>query len=384
MRKNWLNLAFIGAVLGILALGGVFAYLFPREMNTYENRYAVQLPTLTAESYGSGQFQDQLEDALADQLPKASALKKLYHLGTRGYVYELLSPLSAENSDTYFDYFGISLADGDRLVYAPMTLTDVQDKLDVRIGQIEAAASQIDADFYLYYIEKDTDLNFETGQRLGAYEYLASRLNLPMDNFAVDTPEDFFRDFYITDHHWNYLGSYRAYQELTELLDCGEPMAYGSITSFDSTPFTGSKAAACGAHQLTEVMQVYGFSFPHMDVTLDGVTAADYGNQNAFLRGDGGILSYSAFYGGDNGEVILNTGNSGENLLILGESYDNAVLKLLASHFGRTHAVDLRYYEPLLGQPFDLISYVQTHDIDRVLLMGNIDYFTMNDFALEN
>ena len=45
--------------------------------------------------------------------------------------------------------------------------------------------------------------------------------------------------------------------------------------------------------------------------------------------------------------------------------------------------MDLRYYEALNGQVFDLADYVQTHDIDRVLLMGNIDYFTMNDFALE-
>ena len=383
MRKNWLNLAFIGAVLGILALGGVFASLFPREMNTYENRYAVQMPALTAESYGSGQFQDQLEEALADQLPKASALKKLYHLGTRGYVYALLSPLSESQPDTYFDYFGVSLADGDRLVYAPMTLTAVQDRLDTRIEQIKTAVSQTDADFYLYYIEKDTDLNFETGERLGAYEYLASRLELPMDKFAVDTPEDFFRDFYVTDHHWNYLGSYRAYEELAELLDCGEPLTPTQSMTLNKT-ITGSKAAACGAQQLMEKFCAYRYDFPAMTVTLDGAPAADYGQQEAFLSGQDGVLSYSAFYGGDNGEVILDTGSDGENLLILGESYDNAVLKLLASHFGRTHAVDLRYYEPLMGQTFDLAAYVKAHGIDRVLLMGNIDYFTMNDFALEN
>lgn len=383
MRKNWLNLAFVGAFLAVLALGGACAYLFPREMNTYENRYAVQLPILTAASYGSGQFQDQLEDALADQLPKASALKKLYHLGTRGYVYALLSPLSEANSDSYFDYFGVWLADGNRLVYAPMALTDVQERLDARIAQIEYAVSRIDAEFYLYYIEKDTDLNFETGERLGAYEYLASRLDLPMDNFAVDTPEDFFRDFYVTDHHWNYLGSDRAYVELTKLLDCGKPMEPMEAVTLDQT-ITGSKAAACGAQQLTEPFCAYRYDFPPMTVTLDDMTTADYGNQEAFLNGSGDLLSYSAFYGGDNGEVILDTGSGGENLLILGESYDNAVLKLLAAHFGRTHAVDLRYYEPLMGEPFDLAAYVQTHDIDRVLLMGNIDYFTMNDFALEN
>ena len=383
MRKTWLQAAFLGAVFLIFALGGALAWLFPREMNPYENRYAVQMPTLSAATYGSGQFQDQLEDALADQLPKASAMKKLYHLGTRTYVYEALSPLSEEHADTYFDYYGINLTDGQRLVYSPMALSDVQDRLNTRIAQIRTAMDTVDADFYLYYIEKDTDLNFETGTRLGAFEYLASQLELPMAKFAVDTPEDFFRDFYVTDHHWNYLGSERAYTELIELLDCGEPLAHGSVTTLANHPFTGSKAAACGAHQLSEVMTVYGYDFPKMAVTLDGQPAADYGNQRDFLLGHGDSLSYSAFYGGDNGEVILDTGSGGENLLILGESYDNAILKLLATHFGRTHAVDLRYYEALMGQAFDLNTYVKEHGIDRVLLMGNIDYFTMNDFALE-
>lgn len=382
MRKHGLQIAFIGAVLGILALGGGMACLFPREMNTYENRYAVQMPELTAEAYGSGTFQDGLESALADQLPKASALKKLYHLGTRGYVYELLSPLSQANPDTYFDYYGVSLTDGCRLVYAPMALEDVRDRLDERIAQIETAVKTVDADFCLYYIEKDTDLNFETGARLGAYEYLASQLDLPMDKFAVETPSDFYRDFYETDHHWNYLGSDRAYVELTKLLDCGEPLQPIRSVTLDKT-ITGSKAASCGAHQLSEPFCAYRYDFPAMTVTLDGTPAEDYGQQEDFLNGQGGFLSYSAFYGGDNGEAILDTGLDRDNLLILGESYDNAVLKLLATHFGRTHAVDLRYYEALNGQVFDLADYVQTHDIDRVLLMGNIDYFTMNDFALE-
>lgn len=383
MEKKWLQIAYIAAVAAVLALGGALAFLFPREHNTYENRYAVQMPTLTAERYANGSFQDQLEDALADQLPKASALKKLYHLGTRTYVYELLSPMTDAAPDTYFDYYGISLTNGDRLVYAPLTLEAVQPKLDARIQQIEAAVSAVDADFFLYYIEKDTDLNFETGERLGAYEYLAAHLTLPMDKFAVDTPADFYRDFYATDHHWNYLGSDRAYEELAELLDCGEPLTPVQSVTLRKT-ITGSKAASCGAHQLTEKFCAYRYDFPAMTVTLDGAPAADYGQQEAFLNSDGGVLSYSAFYGSDNGEVILDTGSGGENLLILGESYDNAVLKLLACHFGRTHAVDLRYYEPLTGQPFQLADYVQTHDIDRVLLMGNIDYFTMNDFALEN
>ena len=379
MKKRWLQIGFLGATALVLVLGGLCAVLFPREMNTYENRYAEQFPALTAASYADGSFQSGLETALADQLPKASALKKLYHLGTRGYVYALLSPLS-ETQDSYFAYFGVNLTRGDRLVYGPRELDPILPRLEARTAQLNAAAARNpDTDFYLYYIEKDTDLDFETGHRLGASDAIAEWTELPMAVFAVDAPEVFYRDFYATDHHWNYLGSFRAYEALTTLLDCGEPVTPVQSVTLDQT-ITGSKAASIGAHQLTEKFCAYLYDFPSMTVTLDGQPAADYGQHAANFQG---LLSYGNFYGGDNGEVILDSGCGDDRLLILGESYDNAVLKLLACHFDRVHAVDLRYYETLLGQPFDLDSYLRAHQIDRVLFMGNLDYFLSDDFALE-
>ena len=378
LKQNWANLLFVGALAAVLVLGGLGAWLFPRAVNTYENRYAVQLPAFSPAAYGSGDFQDDLESALADQLPKASALKKLYHLGTRGYTYGLLSPLSAAHPTAYFEFYGLNLVHGDRLVYDPLDPAEVLPRLDPRIARIQAAMAQNPGtEFFLYYIEKDTDLNFETGGRLGAWEYLSDRLDLPTAKFAVDTPAEFFRDFYKTDHHWNASGSYRAYGELLDLLGCPDtPLEPLEAVTLDGI-LHGSKAAACGADQLGEAMTVFRFGFPAMTVTLDGQPAADYGNQ-------GGPLSYSAVYGGDNGEVLLDAGKSGPNLLILGESYDNAVLKLLACHFGRVYAVDLRYYAALTGQDFSLSGYIQAHDIDQVLFMGNIDYFTLNDFAWES
>jgi len=380
MKKTWLQMGFLSAAALVLALSGLWAVLFPREMNTYENRYAEQIPALTAASYLDGSFQSGLETALADQLPKASALKKLYHLGTRGYVYERIAPLS-EAGDSYFEYFGLNLTRGDRLVYSPRTLASILPQLQTRTGQLNAAAARHpDVDFFLYYIEKDTDLNFETGERLGASDAIAAASDLPMAVFAVDTPDVFYRDFYATDHHWNYLGSARAYVELTELLDCGEPMTPVQSITLEQR-LTGSKAASIGAHQLTEAFCAYLYDFPAMTVTVDGQPAADYGQQTADYEG---LLSYGGFYGSDNGEVILDSGCGEDRLLILGESYDNAVLKLLACHFDRVHAVDLRYYEALLGQTFDLDSYLNTHNIDRVLFMGNLDYFLSDDFALEH
>ena len=37
-----------------------------------------------------------------------------------------------------------------------------------------------------------------------------------------------------------------------------------------------------------------------------------------------------------------------------------------------------------MGGSFHFSDYLDAHDIDRVLLIGNMDYFVMPDFLLEN
>lgn len=95
--------------------------------------------------------------------------------------------------------------------------------------------------------------------------------------------------------------------------------------------------------------------------------------------------SYGGVYGWDNGEVILDTGTTGRgNLLMLGESYDNAILKLMASHFDRVYSVDLRSYEQDMGKPFRLAEYLREHRITKVLLIGSTPFFTSDDFMVED
>ena len=120
-----------------------------------------------------------------------------------------------------------------------------------------------------------------------------------------------------------------------------------------------------------------------MTVTRNGEPAGDYGRQDA---APGELaLSYGAFYGGDDGEIIFDTGRTDRgNLLVIGESYDNAILKLLASHFDRTYSVDLRYYRNYMGSDFSLGDYLRRNNITKVLLIGNVDYYISPDFALEN
>ena len=140
-----------------------------------------------------------------------------------------------------------------------------------------------------------------------------------------------------------------------------------------------------GEGVFTEDFYGYPYAFPPMTVTIDGAPAEDYGNQAAYLAGEAEEpVSYGGYYGGGNGETVRSTGTQGRgNLLVVGESFDNAVLKLLASHYDTLYSVDLRYYAHSMGEPFDLSAYVQEHQITKVLLMGNIDFYIQDAFNLE-
>ena len=204
--------------------------------------------------------------------------------------------------------------------------------------------------------------------------------------YTVDDFDEFSRQFFRTDTHWNLYGSCAGYRQLFNVLHCtgtpleptGDPVLVGE--------FSGVKARRVGADDvLTEPFYAYSYAFPDMTVTIDGQPVGDYGDQANFLAGTSEKnLSYGGFYGGDEGEVIFSTGTTDRgSLLVIGDSFDNAILKLLASHYDTLYSVDLRYYAHSMGRPFDLTAYTQAHGITNVLLLGNIDYFSQDTFDPE-
>lgn len=385
MTKKAINAAFVGLILVLLLAGLGRTVFLPKEINTYENRYAEKLAPLTLSGWLDGSFQDSVDAALSDQVQLAEMYKKVFHRASSYYLKAAADPILSRCEGQYVNYMGF-LVFNRYITYSPRELSDLTQPLEKKADNYnEYFAAHPELDFYVYYIEKDTDINFETGEKVPACDHLFDRLELEPDRlgrFAVDSFDQFSAWFYRTDHHWNLDGSYRGYTQLLELLGAeGVPLSpAGSAVELGT--FSGSKAVGITS-AFREPFLAYPFEFPHMDITVNGYPG-DYGAQDAFFAGQGGVPGYGAFYGWDSGEVIFSTGQTGrENLLVLGESYDNAVLKLLASHFNNTYSVDLRYYEAYMGKKFSFSDYVKEHGITQVLLIGNIDYFIMDEFLLE-
>ena len=385
MVKKAVNAVFVGGIVLLLLAGLARTVFFPKEVNTYENRYAEKIAPLTLEGWLDGSFQDSVDKALADQVQLAQVYKRAYNFTSSRYLKVMADPLLPLCYGRYVNYVDTLLFNG-YITYPPRALADMTGRLEAKADNYnQAFAAHPELDFYVYYIEKDTDVNFETGEKVPACDYLFDRLDLPQDRlgrYEVNDFGQFSLRFYRTDHHWNEWGSYLGYTQLLDLLGVEDAPLNSTGDSVDLGTFSGSKATGAAA-VFAEPFYAYPFDFPDMEVTVNGVPG-DYGAQEAFFSGEGGAPSYGAFYGWDAGEVVFSTGRTErENLLILGESYDNAVLKLLAAHFNDTCAVDLRYYEAYMGGKFSFSNYVEEHGITQVLLIGNIDYFLMDEFLLE-
>jgi len=277
------------------------------------------------------------------------------------------------------------------LVYGQQYLMYAADAFDGRTANVNwAVAAHPEPDYYAYYIEKESDLDLVTGTKSGMSDYVMEKLALPAERkniFRVNSYEEFDSYYFKVDHHWNAFGAYEGYRQiLALLLPEEEPLVPVRVRT--AGLLNGSKTVGSAA-VYTDELRAYEFDYPELTYEVNGEPASAYGflanalKKEAENPGGGAYTNYADCYGYDNGiTVIRNEASDGGNVLLIGESYDNAVLKLLACHFTEVHAIDLRNYEAQLGSPFRYGDYLVEHAIDKVLFVGSTEYWYGPSFNL--
>ncbi|MCQ2552783.1 MAG: DHHW family protein [Clostridia bacterium] len=369
---------------------------------------------MSVNSYADSSFQDSVENALADQIPFAENIKKLFNdtnskltnwvlKNVFGFSFEAANrdfsfeEIKADNwkflnqlpTNGLYIYDTMQVNDQVTLASGHLIYTNIRDYWDISecdktINTInEVIAKHPNVDAYAYYVEREFETDFKNGERSGEREYVLENINLPDSHklfFELNGFSAFDKYFYLTDHHWNYLGSYKAYRELTKAMGCGE--AIEPIGTVDVGIFSGSRAAGTGASDYKETLRVFEFNFPKMKVSINGKEAWDYGIQESAIATAKVSdittidMDYMYFYGFDNGETVFENANgNGKNILVIGDSFDNAILKMLASNYSKLYSVDLRYYKEYLKQDFNYDSYISNNEIDTILWIGSNNYW---------
>ncbi len=388
MKKQSINLIFILCILCFLLASIVRTALFPIDINVYENRKAVTLAKPKLSSYLDGSLQANMQDALADQAFLAQEMKGTYNISMSKYVKTALGTLIKNSHQKYIGIGKFFLYGDDYILYAPYDFEEHEEALLKRCEYFnKLALNYPEQDIYFYYIEKEIDTDFETGKRIEIFDYMAKNTVIPDSNkkaFRINGFEEYEKLFYKTDHHWNADGSYKGYKEVINMLIPNEAEFVRPIEALDvSSVFHGTKTMNEGTSSYSEIFKAYRYDYPEMSIKINGIKALDYGRQDEFFAGTDEKITYGKFYGDDYGEVIFDTNDDKkDNLLVIGESHDNAILKLIASHFNRTVSIDMRNYYPHMGKAFSLSECVRENDIDKILFIGSVGFYIDDTFEV--
>lgn len=164
-----------------------------------------------------------------------------------------------------------------------------------------------------------------------------------------------------TDHHWFARGAYYAAQELCRV--AGVPFA--ELDSMTENSFDGFLGSAYSAYKVTELKQ-YPETFTWYEPTQ--AYTAHYFDQKLRNESITGSMfsssnSYTKFIRGDGYAVRVDTGvTNGRKLLVIKDSFGNALAPFLIAGFEQVFLVDLREFN------YNVLTLIRENGITDVAL----------------
>lgn len=190
---------------------------------------------------------------------------------------------------------------------------------------------------------------------------------IPVDIYdALDYHKDQYL-YFNTDTHWASLGAYWAYTAFCEAANqTAAPLSDFTVSTVED--FTGYLYVATGESCLAENPDHIDLYEPGFDYTIelsyDGVSFTELSGMYAPDEG----MGYSMVLWGDNPLVRVTNHDdaSGRKLLLVKDSYGNAIAPFLAANYSEVHVADFRSF------PGKLPAYCQENGITDVLFFNNV------------
>ena len=372
----------------------ILFYAFPlrgtKDLSILENRPLQQVPKFSWQAFFDKQFQDELENSIIDQMVFGQSLKKIINQSNQ--IIHSITKDAIQSDDKCNLYVGIS----ETYYFYGCDEYMVEKKIDYKSEknkiQLEKNAESFNTVIpknvkkYIYFIEKDRTIDFTKQDFSKTYidEIVSNYSYNKYSYFAINNFANLKKYFYQTDHHWNYEGSYKGYQETVKLILGDKENTLKPVeTKTFNIDFIGASARRAGYFEISEPFTVYRFNTPKYEIYINNKRVEEYGSQDIYFNNkysnQAALNHYAEFYGKDYGLVVYKSNQPlKDNLLVLSTSYTAAIKDLLSSHFNETHYYDPRNYK---GE-VDINQYIIDNKIDNVLLIGDIYSFIVEDFYL--
>jgi hypothetical protein len=340
-----------------LAGFGLLHILLPdRTFSPVENRTLSKMPDFSWSALVDGSYTSKLEKYLEDQFPLRDGwmgLKNRYEylLGKREFhgvylcgdrlIHKIEDASRAEQNITYLQKLT-------ELTDVPVYLGLIPTAAEVYRDQLPAGAENFDQAAYLEKVR----------------ESVPDAVWVDMEKW-MDSASGVSL-FYRTDHHWTSAGAWHGYAALMEAMgESFEPLGTPETVADD---FYGTLYSSSGVHWLApDTIERY--------VSGEGVTVENFEKGethglyvDSFL---GEKDKYASFLGGNTPLYIIRNPEaaSGEKLLVVRDSYSDAMAPFLSQYFAEIHLVDLRYYRTSVAE------YAQENGMERIFVCYSVENF---------
>jgi len=352
-------IAFIATFLVILIA------LPDKSFSQKENRVLQTNPQFSFSALFGGDYTSHFETYITDQFPMRDTWVVL-KAGSETAVGK------QENNGIYLCKDGILIE--------PYTAPQ-SSKLDSRLGAINSFAMSQEIPVYFALIPSAAELwrdvlptnaPNDSQKEIIDYTYsLSDCINIDVYTVLENHTSEYI--YFHTDHHWTALGAYYGYTAIMDAMG----LDYSDLSSY--TPKVVSDSFYGTAHSSS------GYCWVDPDrletyVPAGSETVINYASGSAQESKiyDKAFLEvkdkYSYFFGGNTPLIQITTENAdAPSLLIIRDSYMDALSPFLLENFSAIHIIDLRYYK------LSLAEYITENEIDSALICYSVKNFAKDD-----
>lgn len=367
MRDIMKSPLFLGTMVLLLCLAICQVALPDQMQSDMENRPLKQAEPVTLSGVTTGRWMQSMETYVGDQFPFRDQWMYLQALwdtallknerngiliGKEGWLYERCSNLDMKTAQ-----------DNARALNALGIWADIP--VALMLVPLSSATNAYYLPNWVYPDDPDAMLDtlYALTPDLEAINILGRLKIASMYAMHQQSAQMYHR----TDHHWSYDGAVVVYRMWA--LTMGVPLEDTAldppavVAGFKGTYFSRAPSLLIPA-------EAFAYDNPS-DITLvvDDMKMATVHDQVALENPDVRDKYAQLLYGNRGRITLHNEAARGGTLVVLKDSYANAMLTMLARHYSRIEAIDLRYYAG------DLLALLEETEAESILCMYGLTTF---------
>ncbi len=366
-----------------LAMFFVLVFLMPTDDNASvkENRPMAEMPELTWDSFFSGKFAADFETYLSDNVGFRSVFTDI------GSRIEKLRGFNAKAKNQVLD-----LSNGSRLAIVDGKILEVFRESpavrDAYIAAVNGIGATLPEGTSAYLLMVPTQIEFDTseyaklsdGQKAtidAVYGALNGVTGVSVYELLKEHTDEYI--YFRTDHHWTQRGAHYGYTALMNAMG-EEPIPLSDMEWQSIDGFLGYLFAQANLPELEQYADKIEYFIPGENYDVEAKIIefgeiVEYKTKIYFTPDVGGYNNYGIFMGSDHpfARVTTNVKN-GKTALVIKDSYANALLPFLTSHYETIVVVDPRSY---FGTLADIYS---EYDVDDVIIINYAFSSTFTSF----